>query len=297
MRIKKLFPEHVMVEKSVENLHAARMHSRRNICIFVYMKHLRFFDRTDRLIAFFAFLLVLTAFGCKVNHYVESTHSTYRMNEAVVSGLDAEISQLIIPYRAQLQAEMDEVIGQVGMELSKKQPESTLGNWFADMLWIQGQTKDQEAIDFAVYNYGGIRIPFLPQGEITKGKVFELMPFDNMVVILNLTGNEVQTLFNHIAQKGGWPVSKGVNFSVKNGQATGIMIHQKPLEPERTYRIVTSDYIANGGDQCSFLIDAPRKETGIILRAMIIEYIEGQTASGNALNSQIEQRIVQSTGK
>lgn len=75
----------------------------------------------------------------------------------------------------------------------------------------------QEAADFAVFNTGGLRRP-LPLGNITRGDVFELMPFENELVILTMNGEAVKKLVNFIATKGGAPVS-GLRLRIQDSVA------------------------------------------------------------------------------
>ena len=97
-------------------------------------------------------------------------------------------------------------------------------------------------IHFSIVNNGGLRTS-LPKGKITVGDVFELMPFENELVLLSLTGSQVSELADYIASRGGEGVS-GISFGMLSGRAEGIKIQNRPLEPDSTYWMVTSDYIA-----------------------------------------------------
>ena len=91
---------------------------------------------------------------------------------------------------------MDLVLAENETELIKAQSEGTLGNFIADALLQKGIDYAYHPIDFAIVNNGGIRLPSLPSGNITVGKIYELMPFDNMIVVLKVSGNIVQQLMN-----------------------------------------------------------------------------------------------------
>lgn len=237
------------------------------------------------------FLLIFLALSCKVSHQLNTQTQFYRLNENSAQSENQSIESLIEPYKAQLDAEMNKVIGNVSHELTKNQPESTLGNWFADLLLAQSELISGKKIDLAFVNYGGIRIPSVPPGPITKGKVFELMPFDNMVVIVYVEGNTMKKLLDKVAERGGWPVSAGTHFEIKESKAENIKIGNEPLDLQKTYAVSMSDYIANGGDNCDFLIDCKRDELGILLRDLIIKHIEEETAKGKSIHATIEGRI------
>ena len=168
---------------------------------------------------------------------------------------------------------MNKVIGETAGAFTKGQPESTLGNWFADIIYEQSCKYYGKPIDFATQNYGGLRIPSLPKGELTKGKIYELMPFDNMVVILELDAATVVQLLERIAAQGGWPTSKQLRFEIKDDKVQNIQINGKPFDYDKTYLVSLPDYIANGGGRCFFLKDQKRNETGKLVRDALLEYI------------------------
>ena len=168
-----------------------------------------------------------------------------------------------------------------------------MGNWAADAVLDQCNLAYKEPIDFAVVNYGGIRIPSLPKGDITTGKIFELMPFDNMMVVLEVNGKIVQQLFELIAQKGGWPVSKGVECSFsQEGKLNSVTINGNPIDNNKTYTIGLTDYVANGGDNCSFFKEQTQHNTGILFRDAFLQQVKSLTEKGKNINANIEERMV-----
>ena len=204
---------------------------------------------------------------------------------------DPAIEALITPYKTKLDAEMNEVIGSVAKTMEKAKPESALGNWMADLFYEQIREYTKGDVDFASMNYGGIRIPSLQYGEVTRGKVFELMPFDNMLVVVHADAATVQQFADNAAKNGGIPVSKQLRFEIKDGKAHHVTINERPLQEGRIYKIGVSDYVANGGDDCTFLVDKKRDETGVLMRDAIIDYVKKQTAQGKQLNAQLDGRI------
>lgn len=240
----------------------------------------------------FLFLIVaLMLSGCKTNHLAEIQPQAYRMADTTVAAADASMEALIAPYKAQLDAEMNEVIGVAAATLDKRTPESLLGNWMCDLLYEQIEAYTGSEIDFASVNYGGIRIPTIQKGEITRGKIFELMPFDNMIVVLHLDAATLRQFIDKIAEDGGIPVSKQLRFEIKDRKAQNIMIKGKPIQEDKIYKVGVSDYVANGGDDCSFFVDKKRDEIGKLLRDAIIEYTEKQTAQGKQIESNLDSRI------
>lgn len=167
-------------------------------------------------------------------HIAEVDPETYRFDRYNSIKEDPAINDLIKPYKAQLDAEMNEVIGQVKSELSKGRPESTLGNFLADLLVIEASECTGQQIDFAAQNYGGIRVPTVGKGDITRGKVFEIMPFENMLSVLEVKGDIVNRIIQKMASSGGWPISNDVNFTIQDGRAGNIKIHGEDLDMTKT---------------------------------------------------------------
>lgn len=201
--------------------------------------------------------------------------------------LGLEISQLIEPYKAQLDAEMNTVIGTVPKTLYKDRVESTLGNWTADAIatYVEGETG--KTVDLAICNYGGIRIPELSAGPLTTGKIYELMPFDNYVVTMNLKGTVLLRLLQRIADYRGWPVSGALRLEVVNERVAKAVIHGSPVQADQEYFVALSDYLAEGGDQLDFLSELPRTNLNIYYRDALIEVAKQQ----NEITADLEGRI------
>ncbi|HNQ13647.1 MAG TPA: 5'-nucleotidase C-terminal domain-containing protein [Bacteroidia bacterium] len=207
---------------------------------------------------------------------------------------DSNIYRKYLPYKNQLDQEMNRVIAYSDSPLEKGQPESKLGNFFSDALLFYCNEKlktDQRLpIDFAVFNNGGLRAS-LPKGEITVGNIFQLMPFENELVVLELDSTSIIPLIYYIIGKGGIPVS-GLKLSLQNQIITEFKIGNTPYDSSATYRLLTSSYLANGGDQFWFFEkNKNRFNTGIKIREALIEYLEMQNKKGQRIEAELDQRI------
>ncbi len=183
------------------------------------------------------------------------------------------VAATISPYQSQLQAQMRKVIGQVPETMKKGSPESSLGNWLADLLQAAAPSyfPDLE-IAFSVQNSGGIRVPELVAGPLETGEIYELMPFDNILVVVEANGFIVQEFIQHMAADGGWPVSKELRYRIKGKEAVEISIGGEALQLNRNYYIAMPDYVANGGSDASMLSDRKQLNSGRFLRDIIIEH-------------------------
>ena len=239
-------------------------------------------------------LLPLLSMACgHTGRVVRTEYTGYRMTDSTVTGIDSVLETTIRPYRDQLSRQMNEVISVSDMSLEKGQPESLLGDFFSDAcLAIVRKTytpADQKQADFAFFNNGGLRAS-LPKGNITRGTVYELMPFDNELVVLELDGEQVKKLLDFIAAKKGVPVS-GVRFTIQDMKASEIMIGGMPFDVTKRYKAVTSDYLANGGDQYFFLAEAKKDMLNLRIRDALIDYLQGQMKEGKNISATLDQRI------
>ncbi len=239
-----------------------------------------------------AFLLVLALTGCTSVQHISQVKVGYEVpGKQTDLASAATISQMIAPYKMQVDSKMNEVIAQLGTELTKKQPESTMGNWYIDaMMW--GANTDGLHADLALCNYGGLRVPVITPGPLTMGEVFELSPFDNLLVIVEVPGIMLDSIFQHIATKDGWPVSSNVRLVISQKKLLQSWVDMKPVDPDKIYRVAVPDYVANGGDDTRWMIPLSRFQTTKLQRDIIIGYARESAKAGKEITASIEGRII-----
>lgn len=203
---------------------------------------------------------------------------------------DTAVAGLLAPYSSHIAATMYEVIGKLDETLEKKQPDNTLGFFMTDALLAESRKAFNTKVDLALVNYGGIRTNAMQAGNITLGTIYELMPFDNLLVLITVDGKQLQQLLTHIAGRGGWPISGG-SYTIKNKEAIEVTIAGEKIIAENKYTIALSDYVANGGDDCSFLTTIPQVNNGYLLRDAIIGYVKSVTASGKTIGKPLANRV------
>lgn len=205
---------------------------------------------------------------------------------------DTAILNLLKPYTAQIDTKMKTVIGQVAQGLTKQKPESSLGNWMADITHSKCEQYANEALDFAICNYGGLRVSEIRPGPLTREKVFELMPFENLLVVMKVDATVVQQLFDHMADYGGWPISHTVSYQIADKKAKDIRINGAPLDLGKIYRIGVTDFLADGGNDCTYFIGKDQEDLNVLLRDAIMEFAEEETAAGRSLAAEVTGRVV-----
>ncbi|RYF15869.1 MAG: hypothetical protein EOO42_16830 [Flavobacteriales bacterium] len=241
---------------------------------------------------FLYFLLVTTLLGACSTKYalVKSNREEYNINTNLA--VDSSVIKTYLPYKAELDKEMNEVIGYTAVTLTKssKLPESILGNFFADAVLAQAK-KIETNIDFAIpTTNGGLRND-IAQGEITVSKVFELMPFENETVLFTLKGADALSVLKFIASSGGQPVA-GVKMKIDNKLPTDILINGKAFDVNKDYVVLTSDYIASGGDGTTgFSKPIAKKVLGLKVRDALLQEIKDQQAKGQQINTKLDGRV------
>lgn len=238
---------------------------------------------------FFSSLFIFSACSKKTS-VTNFTESHYVINS---NQLDSALYKAIIPYKKVHDEQMNFILATSEEALVKGDVESTLGNFFCDAVLFETKKmlgKDSSLLNVAIFNKGGLRNS-LPKGNITFGNIFELMPFDNELVLLKLSGLQFKDMLLKICEKGGIPVG-GMKMIISNNKPTNILINEKLFDDTKDYWVVTSDYLANGGDNYTFFKNAiERRAMNILLRNVIINYCKDVTQSGKTIKSQLDGRI------
>lgn len=205
---------------------------------------------------------------------------------------DSSIVKTIQPYKQSLDVKMHEVIGTAPVALTKKTPESTLGNFFSEAIF--DRVKKVPTVDtnytFAMFNNGGLRTS-VPQGNVIVGGMFELMPFENKLVVITISGERLLQLLNYVAEKDGAPVAN-IRFTIADKKAKDILINGKPFDISKTYYVATSDYLAGGGDK--FFTAGENKNmlsTDILLRDILIDYCKQLNKQNKPITAILDGRI------
>ena len=210
------------------------------------------------------------------------TYTLQSYNDEVIgiqAGVDSTILAIINPYQVKIEDQMNEVLTYTKHDLEKGKPQSTIGNFVTDLCLNYADAH------ICVMNNGGLRTT-ISKGEITRGKLYELMPFENELVVLELNKDDYIGLLNYIGSRGGEPFS-GITIAInKDGK---ILSYSWPVNFEKgeKVRVLTSDYLANGGDEMSFFHEKEQQKVGLKLRDAIIDYC----SKTDTIDVQLDNRI------
>lgn len=234
--------------------------------------------------------MISTLYACKSQYALERTNITQTKIDSNLKE-DENIKAFYAPYKRALDSQMNAILIYSDAELQKAQPESNLSNFFADAV-ANTCRKNNINFDFALPSTnGGIRTS-LPKGAITRRNIFELMPFENELVVLTLKAESVEKLVQYIVEKAGQPVA-GIQIIAKKNESINFTINGKPFVKSGYYKVLTSDYLANGGDGIDAFKEAVKREnTNIKVRDAIISYVIDENKNGKTLNPQKDGRII-----
>ena len=185
---------------------------------------------------------------------------------------------------------MNDIVAVAGMTLEKKSPEGTLNNILTDAMLYMAREKYQTNVDAAFLNFGAIRLPAITPGNITLGKIFEVAPFDNVLVLQKIDGKTLQQVLNIAAGRGGWPCA-GMSYQIKDKKAINVKINGIAMEESTVYTMALVDYIANGGDDCEMLRNIPQINNGYLYRDAVIAYFTKLNSEGKQIISKLENRV------
>jgi 2',3'-cyclic-nucleotide 2'-phosphodiesterase (5'-nucleotidase family) len=252
----------------------------------------------NKRIAFFIIICILIISGaCKTQYLIQHDKTISKvilLDTVNVPKDDSLTIEIIKPYKAQIDSQMNEILAYSEIYMYKDQPEGLLNDFIADLILIKGneylKKNNNLTASICMLNIGGLRSS-LPKGAITMRNVYELMPFENELVAVELSGSKVKMLLNYLAQKGGMPES-GITMSIKENSFFNAYIQGIPFDENKNYLTITSDYLAQGGDDMSFFL-APISyyPLGIKVRDAIIDYLKEQTQKGNTVSTQLDKRI------
>ena len=200
---------------------------------------------------YFLFLALFLC-GCGKSVQVENAEtSRIAVDGSVDSIADSAYIAYLAPYKESVEREMAVVIGYTADSLYVASPECPMLNWATEALWYAAKEVYPGQVDMAVVNKGGMRCEW-PAGPITQGNVFELMPFDNKLVVLSMKGEDILALCQLFATYGGQGVA-GLRMTAVDGQLADVSVGGKPVDKDAIYTVATSDYLAGGADHMDAL--------------------------------------------
>jgi len=239
---------------------------------------------------FFSFLLI----ACKNNSHEVSKINAKQLKIDNDIKQDSSIIQLFTPYKKKMTKEITKSLSFSTkiLERTDGNLQSTLGNLVADLSYEKAnelfKNKTGKTVDFSMSNYGGIRAAIM-KGDVTVSNAFELMPFDNTIVVVELNYDKIKALFNYfVAKKTAHPLSKNIQLTIEN-DSYNLLINGKTIKKHRTYFVATSNYLQKGGDGMIFFSEPESLfDSNFLIRDAIVDYFK----SKDTLRANLDNRVI-----
>ncbi len=215
------------------------------------------------------------------NGEITYKHNLIPIDESIA--FDKDMEELVASYRDALDTKLSAVIGEAKVNLNGERgdvrtKETNLGDLIADIM------RERANADLAIQNGGGIRASIL-EGPVKVEDVFTVLPFDNYLIALQMTGEGVlEALENGVSKveetAGRFPQVSGLTFTLDPSKPAGervseVKIKGEPLELDKEYIVATNDFMAAGGDDYVSFKEAPMTlVTGELLRDVVTDYIK-----------------------
>jgi 2',3'-cyclic-nucleotide 2'-phosphodiesterase (5'-nucleotidase family) len=214
---------------------------------------------------------------------------------------DPPVDKMLAVYSPKVR-ELEVVVGKLKGELKKSGTGSgSLGNFVTDGMRAQASVKTGRPVAVAMMNGGGIRRNNIGEGDLKARDIFELLPFENALITVDLTGEQLTRLLQMIVA--GREAQSGARIIYKtNADKTSEMesaklrdgAEGKEIDPNATYTIVTIDYLYRVGGSRYGILQAGKnmKELGITLRDAVMNYVKSETAAGREIKPNLDGRFV-----
>lgn len=212
-------------------------------------------------------------------------HTRFEVVEVRGQAEDQEMLALMAPYRAEV-AKLSEPILVASEEMSISTPrrERPIVSLVADIMREEASRMTGEPVDVAIMNAGGVRAT-LAAGPVSYQTIVTILPFDNSIVIFDMTGEELWTVMQEVAGRRFTVGLSGMEIHAdKEARLQRVIIGGEPLDRKRRYSFATIDYLADGGENYDVLKNLEYVSTGIFLRDAALEYVRRLAAEGRSLD-------------
>lgn len=222
------------------------------------------------------------------DHYVAPSGACYDEDCPV-----AEAAEVLMDAQMRL-GPLKEVIGHSEAMLLnlRTDPDLPLGNLLADALRAYGSKYFKVPMDFAITNFGGIRVP-LPEGDITLEDISSMFPFQNYVCYAKMKGSSLVKLFEQLAGTKAFQATSGATIRVKNHKLESALIGGKEIQPDKIYNVTTIDFLLDGGDKIN--IGALSEDvvlSHVLLKDVMLDYVRGCEARGKLVSGKADGRVI-----
>ena len=210
-----------------------------------------------------------------------------------VDGATPEVAAMLMEVQPKM-AYLKEVVGHSARQMInlRTEPDLPLADFVADALFSKGTDYFGKPMDFAIINYGGIRIP-MPEGAVILDDIEAMFPFKNYMCYAAVRGSNLQRLLEQLAKTKAFQAVSGCRVKVKAHELVEAEIGGEPIDPKRLYNVATIDFLLSGGDQIA--IGALAEDvilSPVLVRDVMLEHIKAMEADGEIIDVQKDGRVI-----
>ena len=214
---------------------------------------------------------------------------------------DKDLEKMLAPYSEKIN-ELSKVIGRLEGNLSKNGVGGgSLGNFVSNGIRAQAEAKLGKPVTLAIMNVGGLRKNQINAGELRASDIFELLPFENALVALDVTGAQLAKILEVVARDAQAGARIQFKWNDRNraefisGKLLDASGKEQEIDPQKIYTIVTIDYLLQvGGGPYAILKEAKSSTPlNLTLRDAIMNYVKSETAAGRPIRSVLDDRWIQ----
>ena len=214
---------------------------------------------------------------------------------------DPDVEKIIAPYSEKVR-ELSKVIGRLEGGLAKSGPGAgTLGNLVSDAIRAQANAKLGKPVVLAIMNAGGLRKNDIAAGDLRASDIFELLPFENALIALDVTGEQLGKLLQLATRdaQSGARIHFKYNDRDRPEFISGKLLdengNEQEIDPNKTYTIVTIDYLLRLGSGSYAVLQEAKNPTplNLTIRDAVMNYVKSETAAGRPIRSAVDNRFVQ----
>ncbi len=258
--------------------------------LFCEDRHFNFLKITQ----FVVFLTICVFSSCKRDvgiHEIAGKQIT--LDSSVAK--NAEIDSFITPYHNRINAILDSTLAYAPKMLTKDDGRynTSAGNLMADLLLEQSnpifKSRTGNEVDLVLFNHGGIR-SIISKGNVSARTAYEVMPFENAITVVELSGESVLELAKFVIESGRAHPVAGLQIIIdKNDSVKELKIQGKPFDRNRNYFVATSSYLVTGGDNMGFFKDGLSfTDIDYFIRNAIIDYFKKK----DTIYAEVDDRIM-----
>lgn len=241
----------------------------------------------------FATISLLSSCKPEISRLVKISGNQVAIDSLIAT--DTTVSSYIQPYYIRINTVLDSTLAYAPKTLTKDDGDynTSAGNLLADIILEQAnpifKSRKGHDIDFVLMNHGGIR-SIISKGKVSARTAYEVMPFENSISVVELSGESVEELVNFLIKSGRAHPISGIQIIVdKNDRLKSIKIKGKPFDKNKTYFVATSSYLVTGGDNMGFFKNGRSfADTDYFIRNAMIDYFTKK----DTIKAQVDDRFI-----